>query len=56
MQAAIGRTIVIYAIVSADDGASWSDEIVIRGDLPNGNLGYPGLSSGRFVTWTTWWH
>ena len=46
-----GRAVIVYgrrrapfgirAIVSADDGATWSDEIVIRGDLPNGNLGYP---------------
>ena len=46
-----GRVVIVYgrrrapfgirAIVSADDGASWSDEIVIRADLPNGNLGYP---------------
>ena len=48
-----GRAVIVYgrrrapfgirAIVSADDGATWSDEIVIRGDLPNGNLGYPAV-------------
>ena len=58
-----GRVVIVYgrrrapfgirAIVSADDGASWSDEIVIRGDLPNGNLGYPAAieyEPGRLFT------
>ena len=43
----------VNAIVSEDDGASWSGEIVIRGDLPNGNLGYPAAieyQPGRLFT------
>ena len=58
-----GRVVIVYgrrrapfgirAIVSADDGRTWSDEIVIRADLPNGNLGYPAVleyAPGRLFT------
>ncbi len=33
----------IRGAVSLDEGESWSDEIVIRDDLPNRNLGYPSV-------------
>jgi sialidase-1 len=48
-----GRVVVVYgrrrapfgirAAISEDAGASWSEEIVIRDDLPNDNLGYPSV-------------
>jgi hypothetical protein len=48
-----GRMLIIYgrrkepfgirAAVSEDEGESWSEEIVIRDDLPNRNLGYPSV-------------
>lgn len=46
-----GRLLIVYgcrrdpfgirAAVSEDEGRSWGEEIVIRDDLPNENLGYP---------------
>lgn len=48
-----GRAVVVYgrrrapygirAVVSEDEGDSWSDEIVIRDDFRDGNLGYPAV-------------
>ncbi len=29
------------ALISRDDGATWSDEIILRDDGPDGDLGYP---------------
>ena len=29
------------ARISRDDGATWSDEIILRDDGPDGDLGYP---------------
>ena len=45
----------IRACLSHDEGASWQidDEIIIRDDLPNRNLGYPAtleLSTGELLT------
>lgn len=52
-RAADGRILVVYgrrrepfgirATVSADDGATWGPELVVRDDLPNANLGYPSV-------------
>ena len=33
----------IRAAVSEDEGETWSEELVLRDDLPNGNLGYPSV-------------
>ena len=58
-----GRVLVVYgrrrapfgirAAVSDDSGRTWSEEIVIRDDLPNDNLGYPSAieyEPGRLFT------
>ena len=39
--------------MSDDSGRTWSEEIVIRDDLPNDNLGYPSAieyEPGRLFT------
>ena len=33
----------IRAAISEDEGENWGEEIVIRSDLPNANLGYPSV-------------
>ncbi len=41
------------ARISRDDGATWSDEIILRDDGPDGDLGYPcsvELPSGDILT------
>ena len=48
-----GRILIVYgrrrrpfgirAAVSDDEGQTWSQEFVLRDDLPNGNLGYPSV-------------
>ena len=41
------------ARISRDDGATWSDEIILRNDGPDGDLGYPcsvELPSGDILT------
>jgi len=41
------------AIVSWDNGVTWSDEIILRDDAPNGDLGYPAsieLDDGSIYT------
>ena len=41
------------AVVSRDEGATWSEEIIIRDDGPSGDLGYPcsiELSDGSVFT------
>jgi hypothetical protein len=58
-----GRLLVVYgrrrvpygirAAVSEDGGETWGDEIVIRDDLRNDNLGYPSIieyETGRLFT------
>ena len=43
----------IRAALSEDEGNTWGEEIVIRDDLPNRNLGYPSAieyESGRLFT------
>ena len=58
-----GRVLIIYgrrvapfgirAAISEDEGQSWSEEITIRDDLPNFNLGYPSAieyEPGRLFT------
>jgi hypothetical protein len=58
-----GRLLVVYgrrrapfgirAAISDDGGQSWGEEIVIRDDLPNDNLGYPSVieyEPGRLFT------
>lgn len=46
-----GRVFIVYgrrkapfgirAAISKDEGTTWSEEIIVRDDLPNSNLGYP---------------
>ena len=48
-----GRVAVVYgrrrepfgirAAISESEGETWGDEIIVRDDFPNGNLGYPSL-------------
>ena len=48
-----GRILIVYgrrkrpfgirAAVSEDEGETWGGEVVLRDDLPNGNLGYPSV-------------
>jgi len=48
-----GRLLLIYgrrkmpfgirASISEDEGETWGEEIILRDDLPNGNLGYPTI-------------
>jgi len=63
MKLADGRTLVLFArrkiprgiglIVSEDDGATWSDEQILRADGPTTDLGYPvatEVEPGRIFT------
>ena len=63
MQLADGRTLVLFArrkiprsigmIISEDDGATWSDEQILRADVPITDLGYPvatEVEPGRVFT------
>ncbi len=63
MKLADGRTLVLFArrkiprgiglIVSEDDGATWSDEQILRADGPTTDLGYPVATEaepGRIFT------
>lgn len=63
MKLADGRTLVLFArrkiprgiglIVSEDDGATWSDEQILRADAPITDLGYPvatEVEPGRIFT------
>jgi sialidase-1 len=58
-----GRLLVVYGVrrppfsirarVSADEGESWSDELIVRENLPTADLGYPTavqLPDGVFFT------
>ena len=58
-----GRILIVYgrrkapfgirAAISEDEGRTWGEEIVIRDDLPNRNLGYPSAieyESGKLFT------
>ena len=41
------------ALVSRDGGATWPEEVIIRDDAPNGDLGYPAtveLPDGKLLT------
>ncbi len=43
----------IRAVVSFDNGVTWSDEYIIRDDAPDGDLGYPAtteLDDGSLIT------
>ena len=63
MKLADGRTLVLFArrkiprgiglVVSEDDGATWSDEQILRADGPTTDLGYPVATEaepGRIFT------
>jgi len=58
-----GRILIVYgrrrppfgirAAMSEDEAETWSEEIVLRNDLPNRNLGYPSVieyAPGQFFT------
>lgn len=58
-----GRILIVYgrrkrpfgirATMGEDERETWSEEVVLRDDLPNGNLGYPSVieySMGHFFT------